>query len=290
MKKAKNKTKKNAGRILLWLFIVFLLLIAVSGFLFYKLYTQQQQQSATQNISQSPQTSLLANIAVWYPSAPWSEPKSATQNTYYGKMSGESMSAVVTQNQASISHFEDQNALKNKGFTPDIYLQADGPGTSVWGYKNTKTNQLILFSYSTEPTNSNPNEPVQFNCPCKVVVTVFVSNAAAVNKQPSPTKTTLANPASVNCKKVGGNLLIETKPDGSQYGLCDFGDNMQCEEWALYRGQCPVGGIKTTGYDTTAEKYCAWVGGKTLAVTDAKCTLPNGHVCADDAAYNGTCQ
>lgn len=105
----------------------------------------------------------------------------------------------------------------------------------------------------------------------------------------SPT-TTLANPASVNCTKVGGTLFIKKLPSGAEYGLCDFGDNMQCEEWALFRGNCPVGGIKTTGYDTIEQKYCAWLGGKTYAVPNAKCTLPSGHICLDTNLYNGTCQ
>jgi hypothetical protein len=32
--------------------------------------------------------------------------------------------------------------------------------------------------------------------------------------------------------------------------VCVFGDNRQCEEWALMRGQCPAGGIRVTGYVT----------------------------------------
>lgn len=100
----------------------------------------------------------------------------------------------------------------------------------------------------------------------------------------------LANPASENCAKVGGTLIIKTRGDGGQYGLCQFEDNQACEEWALYRGECPIGGVKTTGFDTVEQQYCAWVGGKTLAVPNASCTLPSGKVCADKALYNGTCQ
>jgi putative hemolysin len=55
----------------------------------------------------------------------------------------------------------------------------------------------------------------------------------------------LTNPASENCAAHGGRLLIETAPAG-QYGVCLFEDNRQCEEWALLRGACPVGGIKVT--------------------------------------------
>ena len=111
---------------------------------------------------------------------------------------------------------------------------------------------------------------------------------AAATPLPVP-QAGLANPASVNCTSVGGNLVIQTDPNG-QYGLCYFEDNRACEEWALFRGDCPVGGVKTTGFDTDAQKYCAWVGGKTLAVPNAVCTFPDGSTCPDDAFFNGTCQ
>jgi putative hemolysin len=99
----------------------------------------------------------------------------------------------------------------------------------------------------------------------------------------------MANPASVNCTKVGGKLIIQKNGVGAEYGLCDFGDNMQCEEWALYRGDCPIGGRKTTGFDAIEQKYCAWLGGSTYAVPNATCTFKDGSVCTDKALYDGTC-
>jgi putative hemolysin len=106
---------------------------------------------------------------------------------------------------------------------------------------------------------------------------------------PTATETSLANPASVNCGKQGGTLKILKNGSGGEYGLCQFEDNMACEEWALYRGDCPVGGIKTTGFDTVEEKYCAWLGGQTYAVEDATCTLPSGKTCGDKELYNDSC-
>lgn len=103
-------------------------------------------------------------------------------------------------------------------------------------------------------------------------------------------KQTLANPASVNCEKKGGTLQIRTNGAGGQYGLCNFSDNMACEEWALMRGNCPLGGVKTTGFDTIEQKYCAWIGGQTLAQENATCTMPAGNICSDKDLYNGTCQ
>lgn len=102
--------------------------------------------------------------------------------------------------------------------------------------------------------------------------------------------TTLANPASVNCTKQGGTLAIKTRGDGGEYGLCQFENNQACEEWALFRGECPVGGVKTTGFDTVQQQYCAWVGGQTIAQPNASCNLPNGKVCSDESLYNGRCE
>lgn len=103
-------------------------------------------------------------------------------------------------------------------------------------------------------------------------------------------ETSIANPASENCEKVGGSLTIETRGDGGQYGLCNFDDNRSCEEWSLLRGDCPVGGVKTTGFDTIDQKYCAWIGGSTLAVKNSICTFNDGSVCGTADLYNGLCQ
>lgn len=102
--------------------------------------------------------------------------------------------------------------------------------------------------------------------------------------------TQIANPASVNCINKSGQSKIQTKPDGSQYSLCYFEENRACEEWALYRGECPVGGRKTTGYDTIAQSYCAWSGGQTYAVENAICTFGDGSTCPADAFYSASCQ
>lgn len=105
----------------------------------------------------------------------------------------------------------------------------------------------------------------------------------------------LANPASQNCIKQGGTLTIERRPDGGQYGVCVFTDNYQCEEWALFRGECPKNGLRVTGYVTPAGRYCAITGGRYTVVTESAagetgvCSLPGGKTCAAAAYYAGTC-
>jgi len=124
-----------------------------------------------------------------------------------------------------------------------------------------------------------------------------VAPVAGQHEVKSPATTQLANPASDNCIKVGGRLVIEKNPAGAELGVCLFEDNHQCEEWALLRGACPVGGRKITGYATQAGRYCAITGG-TYAVTSGSdasdekgnCELPGGKICDAEAYYQGSCQ
>ena len=142
---------------------------------------------------------------------------------------------------------------------------------------------------SSAPTAITTTQSKFTPTPSPLHPTLEATPASNAGTTTIPTQTSMANPASVNCTKVGGTLLIQKRGDGGEYGLCEFGDNMACEEWALFRGQCPVGGIKTTGYDTIAQKYCAWIGGRTFAQPQANCKLPTGKTCDDEKLYNGTC-
>jgi putative hemolysin len=80
-------------------------------------------------------------------------------------------------------------------------------------------------------------------------------SAAPTATSPTPSTTVatqppaanLPNPASENCVKQGGTISIQKNSDGSEYGLCVFPDGKQCEEWAMQRGECPVGGIQVAG-------------------------------------------
>jgi len=112
------------------------------------------------------------------------------------------------------------------------------------------------------------------------------SSITESNTQETTTK--IANPASTNCIDKGGTLIIKTKP-GGQYGVCFFEDGRACNEWALFRGECPVGGVKTTGYYTDAQINCAWAGGKMLDENQTICTFQDGSTCPTEDYYNGTC-
>jgi|GEM_PF-5508051 len=71
----------------------------------------------------------------------------------------------------------------------------------------------------------------------------------------------MANPASVNCEEQGGALEIKKSPAG-EYGVCKFGPARQCEEWALFRGECPKGGVDISAFKRDADIMCAITGGR----------------------------
>jgi putative hemolysin/phosphoglycolate phosphatase-like HAD superfamily hydrolase len=97
----------------------------------------------------------------------------------------------------------------------------------------------------------------------------------------------LANPASQNCVAKGGTLLMQESPRG-QYGVCVFKDHHLCEEWAMLRGNCPVGGVKVADYLIPAARYCVVTGGR-YDEPSRSCTLPDGKVCNVEAHYAGGC-
>src|SRR3954462_13934598 len=103
----------------------------------------------------------------------------------------------------------------------------------------------------------------------------------------------LANPASQNCVAKGGQLTIEKNGAGGQFGVCTFADNLQCEEWAMLRGECRTGGIKVTGYVPPAGRYCAITGGAYRVTANSntldeqgQCTLAGGKRCAANAWFD----
>jgi len=129
---------------------------------------------------------------------------------------------------------------------------------------------------------------------CEVWSYYYFGECDAVETEDEPIG--MPNPASQNCAALGGQLEIEERGDSGQFGVCHFEDNRQCEEWALLRGNCPAGGVKVTGYNTEAARYCAITGGTYTAtgttpdgMEAGDCTLPSGEVCYAWHYYNGYC-
>ena len=117
------------------------------------------------------------------------------------------------------------------------------------------------------------------------------SLSLTVNPQTLP-----GNPCTQNCIDQGGQVTMATRGDGGQYGICLFEDNMQCEECALMRGECPTGGVRVTGYSNSAAVYCAITGGSYTPVANqgapdeaGTCSFNNGTVCDVWSYYAGQC-
>jgi Tol biopolymer transport system component/putative hemolysin len=134
-----------------------------------------------------------------------------------------------------------------------------------------------------------------------LALSLFACTARKTEVQPEPKQTEarpaeIANPASQYCEEQGGTLTIEERGDGGQFGVCYFEDNYQCEEWAMLRGDCPVGGLKVTGYITPDARYCAITGGTYAIIKEGDpdteqgtCTFKNSAVCDAWEYYNGAC-
>nr|ADI22014.1 hypothetical protein [uncultured myxobacterium HF0200_01L06] len=126
---------------------------------------------------------------------------------------------------------------------------------------------------------------------------VALGGCGQTEESQSSARVGLANPASQNCVDLGGESRIQSLGNGAQYGVCVFEGNRQCEEWALFRGQCPKGGLKITGYVTAGSRYCAITGGQYRATSEAdldhpekgECRLPDGRSCPASALFAGDC-
>jgi len=125
---------------------------------------------------------------------------------------------------------------------------------------------------------------------CREKSTSISPQQLLLNQNQHHTDTGLANPASVNCIEKGGRLEIRKSKNG-EYGVCLFEDNRQCEEWALLRGECPVGGIKITGFENEAEIYCAITGGQVEGVgtQSPMCKRIDGTWCNAQSNLDGEC-
>lgn len=139
--------------------------------------TPSAQVAQTQSAPLPENMNALVSVATWIPNGGWTTPAMTTESTPYGELSGYSTTGTVTQDQAYMDPFEHKQELSGMGYTADPMLDASGPGSNMWGYKRTVDGkeQILVLGYKTEPTSNNPNEPLQFNCPCQIQVSAFVS-------------------------------------------------------------------------------------------------------------------
>lgn len=66
------------------------------------------------------------------------------------------------------------------------------------------------------------------------------NSPAPVATPAEPHAARLANPASLNCIQQNGKLEIVHAPDGGEQGICVLPDGKRCDEWEMFRGNCPT--------------------------------------------------
>lgn len=93
-----------------------------------------------------------------------------------------------------------------------------------------------------------------------------IKPSAAPTPTPDPTLLHVKNEASENCVTKGGALRIEKNRQGKEFGVCVFpakdGVEGVCEEWALYKGKCPNGGLRIKSKVSDVVRYCVIAGGE----------------------------
>ena len=132
-------------------------------------------------------------------------------------------------------------------------------------------------------------------------VAVTTTATPSVTETPAAAATVgMANPASVNCGKIGGTTEIKTATDGGQYGMCTFANGTTCEEWALFRNEGCNAGVtaavttkasESTGLANPASVNCVALNGTIDIRKNADggefgmCTFANGTSCEEWALF-----
>ena len=103
--------------------------------------------------------------------------------------------------------------------------------------------------------------------------------------------TEMANPASTHCVEQGYELEVRAE-EGGDVGYCVFPDGSECEEWALFRGECEAPGV--IGMPNPASKYCEDEG-YTLEIRSEEggavgyCVFDDGSECEEWAFFRDEC-
>jgi putative hemolysin len=151
------------------------------------------------------------------------------------------------------------------------------------------------------------NEKIK-NISIFITLSLFILSACSPQTPPvtataTRNTTDMANPASAYCEEQGFKLETRTAPDGSQYGVCLFEDDTECEEGSYYRGECKPGDMDVApaptgspvGIANPASTYCVEQGG-TSEIRTAEdgsqygaCVFPDGSECEEWALFRGEC-
>jgi predicted secreted protein len=109
-------------------------------------------------------------------------------------------------------------------------LGSPGKATLTFNAVNSGTQALTLIYHRSNEKDVQPSKTFTIN--------VTVSGTVSSSTQPNPE---IPNPAAKYCDDQGFTREIRTSADGSQYGVCKFPDESECDEWAYFRGECKAG-------------------------------------------------
>lgn len=94
------------------------------------------------------------------------------------------------------------------------------------------SNAMIGDSNSIVNNDSNVNA-VDTN-------SLIVSDTNSISVLDTNTIANMPNPASVYCIDQNGTIDIRQDVNGNEQGFCILDNNVECDEWAYFRNECPV--------------------------------------------------
>ena len=101
----------------------------------------------------------------------------------------------------------------------------DDPNATVYQLKNSKNEDLTSFlKVGANQLEQLDKDQRRIDSKIKFTLTKVGSSS-------------LANPAAQDCVAKGDKVDIREGKNG-QYGVCMFQNGKECDEWALYKGQC----------------------------------------------------
>ncbi len=121
----------------------------------------------------------------------------------------------------------------------------DGSECEEWAFYRNECQPKSALNAATVPVVTAP-PPSATESPAPTLSAPTTSAPTASAPTPQPGVADMPNPASANCVAIGGTVDIRTDANGGQVGYCKFPDGTECEEWALFRGECRPGGAPTS--------------------------------------------
>ncbi|UJS22933.1 DUF333 domain-containing protein [Thiothrix winogradskyi] len=79
-----------------------------------------------------------------------------------------------------------------------------------------------------------------------LMVTLYACSSAPAPINATPQAARAANPASLNCLQNHGRLETHRTPEGERTD-CVLPSGKRCDEWEMFRGNCPVRTVNADG-------------------------------------------